>query len=80
MHFYATNVVALVMLNAVLSYLQWNQQSQREHRPKVTSTDVQADSVSLADTRYALFKKKFLLVYLLVFSADWLQVRYSQNV
>ena len=62
--FYAVNVIALVTLNAGLSYFRWTQQKSRTINNANDSTD----------TKYPAFKNRFLAVYLLVFGADWLQV------
>jgi len=73
--FYAVNVVAFVTLNAWLSYLQWKQQTREARRSKEIAGGVRPDSSPARDASYTLLKKKFLPVYLLVFGADWLQVR-----
>lgn len=74
MDFYSANVVALVALNAALSYRQWKQQNGRANRPKETTGGRGAESILAAEAVNMQFKKRFLPVYLLAFGADWLQV------
>ena len=74
MDFYSVNVVALVALNAALSYRQWKQQNGRANRSKEMAGGRGAESILAAEAVNMQFKKRFLPVYLLVFGADWLQV------
>jgi hypothetical protein len=78
MDFYSVNVVALGALNAALSYLQWKKQDGRAIRSKEMAGGVGAESILAANAVNTHFKKRFLPVYLLVFGADWLQVRHCQ--
>lgn len=73
MDFYSVNVVAFVMLDAALSYLQWKQHNVRANKSKEVA------GAGWAESMLSLFKKRFLPVYLLVSGADWLQVCHYQE-
>lgn len=76
MDFYSANFLFFLVVNAVLSYIQWNQGHGLFGEWKDFGSVRKAESHQATNTTVSDFKKKFLLVYLLVFAADWLQVRY----
>lgn len=74
MDFYTYNFLFFVFLNGALSYRQLSKSRSLwgDWRGYVPLKKVEAHQAS--NTTFSDFKKKFLLVYLLVFAADWLQV------
>jgi len=78
MDFYQSNVVALVALNLCLAYRQYRQ-DRKTKKSQNRAAGTGADSIVAPEAVTSQFKRKFLPVYLLVFSADWLQVYPSQS-
>lgn len=74
MDFYSANLVGFVALNVVFAYFQRKQEARRGNQFKEKVLAKSAEPVSVADAAFARFQRQFLLVYLLVFAADWLQV------
>lgn len=76
MDFYTYNFLFFLVVNAALSYPLLTQASGFLSGWRTYVPLKKAEAQPLADTTFSVFKKKFLLVYLLVFAADWLQVVY----
>jgi len=76
MDFYHVNFAGFMLFNGCLAYREY-----RQARDKVQPiADEQADTKllpGLDETSVNHFKKIFFVVYVLVFGADWLQVRQS---
>ncbi|TVY82671.1 Molybdate-anion transporter [Lachnellula suecica] len=77
MSFYTYNVVAFVLINASIAYLQ----RRRDGKTAIARTqnsvqDGESGRAALTAEEAVIwqFKKKFMPVYLLAFGADWLQV------
>lgn len=77
MDFYTVNFLFFLLLNVSLSYIQWNKGHGflGEWSDSVPTKKVESHEATATHATVSEFKKKFLLVYLLVFAADWLQVR-----
>jgi hypothetical protein len=72
MEFYQMNVIAFVLFNSFLAFLQ--HRSNGKTKAGRALEDGNEASVIAAKAMNWQFKLRFLPVYLLVFGADWLQV------
>jgi len=72
MDFYTVNFLFFLGLNMSLSYVQWNKGHGLLGEWSDSVPTKKQESHEGTHTTVSEFKKKFLLVYLLVFAADWL--------
>lgn len=76
MEFYKTNVVGLILLNASVFYLQRRQKVHKVKQVPPVISEAGKEAIVASDAILRQFNWRFLPVYVLVFGADWLQVRY----
>jgi len=76
MEFYKTNVVGLILLNASVFYFQRRHKVHKAKQIPQVISEAGKEAIVASDAILRQFNWRFLPVYGLVFSADWLQVRY----
>ena len=78
MDFYHLNFAGFALFNGFLALREYRQEVNTDHLTKNAVADAEAGAKSSPDIDESTinhFKKIFYVVYVLIFGADWLQVR-----